>query len=106
MIVKTKKKWRYWYKDVDYDKYFVFNTVPKQHDEQKDGIWLNGLLAVDKETEKIIGFNPIAFKDYFTVAKKHTVTFKNTGQMPEQSPFSNQGKSFIDAFLKKNKRLK
>lgn len=91
---------------VDYDKYFVFNTVPKQHDEQKDGIWLNGLLAVDKETEKIIGFNPIAFKDYFAVAKKHTVTFKNTGQMPEQSPFSNQGKSFIDAFLKKNKRLK
>lgn len=91
---------------VDYNKYFVFNTSHKQHNELKDGAWLNGLLAVDKDTRKIIGFNPIAFQDYFDVAKKHTVTYQSTRQMPEQSSFSNQGKSFMDAFLKKNKRSK
>ena len=43
---------------VDYDKYFVFNTEPKNFQKSVGG-FIGGLVAVDKETGALFGFNPM-----------------------------------------------
>lgn len=44
---------------VDWDKYYVFNSVPKDTDKNADGRILKPLRAVLKDTGKVIVFNPL-----------------------------------------------
>lgn len=86
---------------VDYDKHYVFNTEPKQHNERKDGRWLNGLLAVDKKTHSIIGFNPFCFDmdAYFKAVKENIVNFDNDSEKSDQYRFSDKGAAYINQLL-------
>ena len=86
---------------VDYDKHYVFSTEPKQHDERRDGTWLNGLLAVDKETQNVIGFNPFCFDidAYFKAVEDNIVKFDTKTDKSDQYQFSDKGETYITQLL-------
>lgn len=86
---------------VDYDKHYVFSTEPKQHDESRYGKWLNGLLAVDKETRVVIGFNPFCFDidAYFKAVEENTVSFNDESKKFDPYPFSDKGEAYINRLL-------
>lgn len=44
---------------VEYNEYFVFDAVPKDHDLEKDGPCLLGFTCVRKNDGKVFGFNPL-----------------------------------------------
>lgn len=61
---------------VDYNEYFVFNTESSEHSED-NGPWLGGLLAVNKKTKEVFGFNPMKFNpsEYFKAAETNKIKF-------------------------------
>lgn len=41
------------------DQCFVFNLLPKDYDERKDGLFIGGAMRVDKKTGDINLYNPM-----------------------------------------------
>ena len=56
---------------VDWDKYYVFNTIPKQGDAERNKRLIKSLRAVIKDTGKVMTFNPLYHgdKSYFESVK-------------------------------------
>ena len=44
---------------VDYDNYFVFSITPPDHDVDRDGDWLGGLVAINKMFKLPMHFIPL-----------------------------------------------
>ena len=61
---------------VDYSNYFVFNITPPEHDIEKDGGWIGGLVAVDKLFGITLSFNPLQYNQLeYAKAIKNNITY-------------------------------
>lgn len=56
---------------VDFNDLYVFSTIPMDYEEESNNPFIRGLLAVNKNTGKLTGFNPLVNNpnEYFKAAK-------------------------------------